>query len=121
MTRGILMAAGMVAALLAASCGSGEKRQLVVAFSQANNAEPYRAAQNALMTKLFSQYADVKRVISDAQQRRSSDLLFDALYPALPRWANEFRRSAAGFGLPLDQCNARNRAMTQTPTGLQSL
>jgi ribose transport system substrate-binding protein len=43
----------------------------MVAFSQANNAEPYRAAQNALMTKLFSQYPDVKLVIADAQQDNS--------------------------------------------------
>jgi len=65
------MAAGLGAALFATSCASGEKKQLVVAFSQANNAEPYRAAQNALMAKLFSQYADVKLVISDAQQDNS--------------------------------------------------
>jgi ribose transport system substrate-binding protein len=47
---------------------------LVVAFSQANNAEPYRAAQNALMAKLFGQYADVKLVISDAQQDNSKQV-----------------------------------------------
>jgi len=57
--------------LLSPSCGSGGKKQLVVAFSQANNAEPYRAAQNALMEKLFAQYPDVKLVISDAQQDNS--------------------------------------------------
>jgi ribose transport system substrate-binding protein len=57
--------------ILLASCGGGGKKQLVVAFSQANNAEPYRAAQNALMEKLFAQYSDVKLVISDAQQDNS--------------------------------------------------
>jgi ribose transport system substrate-binding protein len=56
-----------MACLLACSCGSG-KKQLFVAFSQANNAEPYRAAQNALMTKLWAQHPDVRFVISDAQQ-----------------------------------------------------
>jgi ribose transport system substrate-binding protein len=45
-----------------------------VAFSQANNAEPYRAAQNALMTKLWAQYPDVKLVISDAQQDNSKQV-----------------------------------------------
>jgi ribose transport system substrate-binding protein len=65
------MALGMAACLLACSCGSGGKRQFVVAFSQANNAEPYRAAQNALMTKLWGQSPDVKLVISDAQQDNS--------------------------------------------------
>ena len=53
--------------LIACSCGgSGGGKQLMVAFSQANNAEPYRAAQNALMTKLFAAYPDVRLVISDA-------------------------------------------------------
>ena len=65
------MAAGMAAALLATSCANGGEKQLAVAFSQANNAEPYRAAQNALMAKLFSQDADVKLAISDAQQDNS--------------------------------------------------
>ncbi len=59
-----------IVCLLAGSCGGGRK-QFVVAFSQANNAEPYRAAQNALMTRLWGQYADVKLVISDAQQDNS--------------------------------------------------
>jgi ribose transport system substrate-binding protein len=68
------MAAGLVAALLAASCGGGGKKQLVAAFSQANNAEPYRAAQNALMEKLFAQYPDVRLVISDAQQDNSKQV-----------------------------------------------
>jgi ribose transport system substrate-binding protein len=71
MTRGIRTAASLALGLLATSCGSGGKHQLVVAFSQANNAEPYRAAQNALMEKLFAQYPDVKLVISDAQQDNS--------------------------------------------------
>jgi ribose transport system substrate-binding protein len=60
-----------LACLLAASCASGGRKQFVVAFSQANNAEPYRAAQNALMTKLWGQRPDVKLVISDAQQDNS--------------------------------------------------
>jgi ribose transport system substrate-binding protein len=71
--------AGLTAAAWLASCGGGPKpsteaRQYVVAFSQANNAEPYRAAQNALMTKLFAQYPDVKLVIADAQQDNSKQV-----------------------------------------------
>src|ERR1700752_3272518 len=50
------------------------KKQYFVAFSQANNAEPYRAAQNALMTKLFAQAPDVKLVIADAQQDNSKQV-----------------------------------------------
>ena len=61
--------------LLASSCGgTGGKKQFMVAFSQANNAEPYRAAQNALMEKLFAEYPDVKLVISDAQQDNSKQV-----------------------------------------------
>jgi ribose transport system substrate-binding protein len=72
-----------LAALMTWSCGGGsnpgssgstEKKQYFVAFSQANNAEPYRAAQNALMTKLFAQYPDVKLVIADAQQDNSKQV-----------------------------------------------
>jgi ribose transport system substrate-binding protein len=67
-------------ALLLASCGAPgaktgtEKRQYFVAFSQANNAEPYRAAQNALMQKLFAQHPDVKLVAADAQQDNSKQV-----------------------------------------------
>ena len=56
---------------LLGGCGGGGKRRYFVAFSQANNAEPYRAAQNALMAKLFAQMPDVKLVISDGQQDNS--------------------------------------------------
>jgi ribose transport system substrate-binding protein len=66
----IIVAAGIAAV----SCGGGALRPKFVAFSQANNAEPYRAAQNALMTKLFAQYPDVRLVISDAQQDNSKQV-----------------------------------------------
>jgi ribose transport system substrate-binding protein len=62
-----------VACLLACSCGGG-KKQFFVAFSQANNAEPYRAAQNALMTKLWAEHPDVRLEISDAQQDNSKQI-----------------------------------------------
>jgi ribose transport system substrate-binding protein len=62
---------------LLAGCGgtkqASEKRYLV-AFSQCNNAEPYRAAQNALMTKLFAAQHDVDLVIADAQQDNSKQV-----------------------------------------------
>ncbi len=65
-----------LALALLAACGGGPggKRQFLVAFSQANNAEPYRAAQNALMEKLWAEHADVKLVISDAQQDNSKQV-----------------------------------------------
>ena len=46
---------GLAYAVLLTSCGGGARKQLVVAFSQANNAEPYRAMQNGFMSKLFAQ------------------------------------------------------------------
>jgi len=63
------------AAALACSCGgSRADHRRFVAFSQANNAEPYRAAQNALMEKLFAADPDVRLVISDAQQDNSKQV-----------------------------------------------
>jgi len=67
------------AVLFSTACGSGGgaaggKKQFLVAFSQANNAEPYRAAQNATMQKLFAQYPDVNLVIADAQQDNSKQV-----------------------------------------------
>lgn len=66
-------------AALSCCCSSGAHkpgagRQYFVAFSQCNNAEPYRAAQNALMTNLFAAYPDVKLVIADAQQDNSKQV-----------------------------------------------
>src|SRR4051794_17694117 len=60
--------------LLAACGGAPAKKQFVVAFSQANNAEPYRAAQNAFLAKLLAGQPDVKLVISDAQQDNSKQV-----------------------------------------------
>jgi ribose transport system substrate-binding protein len=74
MTRRLLFSLGLAGALLLASCGRGAKKQLVVAFSQANNAEPYRAMQNAFMSKLFARYPDVKLAIADAQQDNSQQV-----------------------------------------------
>ena len=56
------------------SCGSHTEFKYFVAFSQANNAEPYRAAQNRLMEKLFAKYPDVHLVIEDAQQDNSKQI-----------------------------------------------
>ncbi len=60
----------VVAALLSIGLGCSKskpaaaERRFFVAFSQCNNAEPYRAAPNALMTKLFEEAPDVKLVIA---------------------------------------------------------
>lgn len=49
-------------------------KQYFVAFSQCNNAEPYRAAQNQLMEKLFREKGDVQLVIADGQQDNSKQI-----------------------------------------------
>ena len=63
----------LACALLLTACSSS-KKEFFVAFSQCNNAEPYRAAQNALMTKLFAEAGGVKLVIADAQQDNSKQV-----------------------------------------------
>jgi ribose transport system substrate-binding protein len=57
-----------LAALFLAGCTSAPNYKYLVVFSQCNNAEPYRAAQNAKMQELWAQQPDVKLVIMDAQQ-----------------------------------------------------
>ena len=76
MKRQYFISLGVTGALLLAGCGSGGqgRKQFVVAFSQANNAEPYRAAQNAFLAKLLAQQPDVKLAISDAQQDNSKQV-----------------------------------------------
>src|SRR5882762_4572205 len=64
-------------ACLLGGCGGPKQaggKKYLVAFSQCNNAEPYRAAQNALMTKLFSEQKDVDLAIADAQQDNSKQV-----------------------------------------------
>src|SRR5664279_5517867 len=75
MKRRYLISLGLAGALFLAGCGSGTasggKKQFAVAFSQANNAEPYRAAQNAFLARLFAAQPDLKLAIGDAQQDNS--------------------------------------------------
>lgn len=62
----------LLSVLLLVGCAKPPaEKQFFVAFSQCNNAEPYRAAQNALMTSLFDKAGGVKLVIADAQQDNS--------------------------------------------------
>jgi ribose transport system substrate-binding protein len=64
----------LAAIALLTGCGNNSPPQKLVAFSQANNAEPYRAAQKALMEKLFAPIHDVNLVVSDAQQDNSKQI-----------------------------------------------
>ena len=45
-----------------------------VAFSQCNNAEPYRSAQNELLSRICSKKPDIKLTITDAQQDNSKQI-----------------------------------------------
>jgi len=60
--------------VLAACSDHGASAVRLVAFSQANNAEPYRAAQKALMEKLFAQTPELRLMVSDAQQDNSKQI-----------------------------------------------
>jgi ribose transport system substrate-binding protein len=65
----------LLSVLLLVGCAKPPaEKQFFVAFSQCNNAEPYRAAQNALMTKQFHEAGGVKLVIADAQQDNSKQV-----------------------------------------------
>lgn len=72
----LLMACGQQPATPPSGSGAGSAseaspesaRKYLVIFSQCNNAEPYRAAQNAKMEALWSQHDDVILEIMDAQQ-----------------------------------------------------
>ena len=59
------------------SSGNGanasSKRHLVI-FSQCNNAEPYRAAQNQALQNLFAASKDVDLTITDAQQDNAKQI-----------------------------------------------
>ena len=73
--------AGIAPVLLAATlagCGSGNQaaggKQYFVAFSQCNNAEPYRAAQNDLLSRICARSADIRLSISDGQQDTSKQI-----------------------------------------------
>ena len=67
--------AGTLSLMVAAGCHRKlTDKKYLVAFSQCNNAEPYRAAQNALMKDLFAKQPDVDLVIADAQQDDSKQI-----------------------------------------------
>src|SRR5882672_11198611 len=60
--------------MLSACHSNSASKKYFVAFSQCNNAEPYRTAQNQLMEKLFKEKGDVQLVIADAQQDNSKQI-----------------------------------------------
>lgn len=79
---GMVVVLGVLLATLLPGCGgggqtrsdSGGGRKYLVVFSQCNNAEPYRAAQNSLMQKLWAAHPDVELVITDGQQDNAKQI-----------------------------------------------
>lgn len=49
-------------------------KKKVIAFSQCNSSEPYRTAQNKIMTKEIAKYTDCELVIQDAQQDNAKQI-----------------------------------------------
>lgn len=77
MNRRQLVGSMLAMPLVACSGGGGggaASGTRMVAFSQANNAEPYRAAQIALMQRLFAEDSNINLVVSDAQQDNSRQI-----------------------------------------------
>jgi ribose transport system substrate-binding protein len=74
LSRRLILTAALFATLLGCSTKQRGTQRYFVAFSQCNNAEPYRAAQNKLMQDLFAKDSDVQLVISDAQQDNSKQI-----------------------------------------------
>ena len=70
--REVLTGIGMLTLLSA--CHRGGAGGKLVAFAQANNAEPYRAAQIAEMERLFAKMPGTNLVVSDAQQDSSRQI-----------------------------------------------
>jgi ribose transport system substrate-binding protein len=65
----------LLSSLLISGCRSAQlKGKRVIAFSNANNAEPYRAAQKALMQCLVAQHPDLALVVADAQQDNNKQI-----------------------------------------------
>jgi ribose transport system substrate-binding protein len=69
-----LLAIAGVASCQKASNATAESPRWLVIFSQCNNAEPYRAAQNDEMEKQWAAYPEVKLEIMDAQQDNSKQI-----------------------------------------------
>ena len=67
------MLLGLLATVVGCDKPSATARRLVV-FSQCNNAEPYRAAQNKRFEELFATHPEIKFVIYDGQADASKQI-----------------------------------------------
>jgi ribose transport system substrate-binding protein len=73
--RNYLALVGLSALLVGCSKPSAPAaKTYFVAFSQCNNAEPYRSAQNELLTRICSKKPDIRLTITDGQQDNSKQI-----------------------------------------------
>ena len=76
MKKAIMIA--IICLMAAAFVFAGEREAVsaekLVIFSQCNNAEPYRAAQNASFKELWGKYPEVEFEVMDAQQDNSTQI-----------------------------------------------
>lgn len=83
-------AAAVVAGAFLAGCSkktqdTAAAKVHLVAFSQCNNAEPYRAAQNDLLARIVGQSKDLRLTITDGQQDTSKQIAqIETLIPQKP-------------------------------------
>lgn len=70
----ILLFTVLLALALLVNVAQADEQKKLVIFSQCNNAEPYRAAQNARFKEVWSQYDDVEFEIMDAQMDSSRQI-----------------------------------------------
>ncbi len=64
----LLCGLAVVGASFLSGCSAAPNYKYLVVFSQCNNAEPYRSAQNEEMKEMWAKQPDVKLVEMDAQQ-----------------------------------------------------
>jgi ribose transport system substrate-binding protein len=65
----------MLSMIMMSGCRSRQANgRRVIAFSNANNAEPYRAVQKELLEKLVAQQHDLELVVSDGQQDNNKQI-----------------------------------------------
>ncbi len=72
--KNLLLLSLVVVLTLFVSAAKAEEAKKLVIFSQCNNAEPYRAAQNARFKELWANYDDVDFEIMDAQMDSSRQI-----------------------------------------------
>ena len=115
----------LLLSLLLSACTT-PKKEFFVAFSQCNNAEPYRAAQNALMTKLFTEAGGVKYRVGHFSFFQVNRFLVDDLVRTVcdeenGRLALDLFAGVGLFSIPLAKHFERLIAVESNPAAVRDL